>query len=734
MQSRTLAVVVGCVAFAHLPPLMAEATSLECDEAPSGWGADEARTQWKLAAQKASQIRVHVLDFPPANQGHVDDWQWAINRKDWCAAFALGQRTLEHLETVEVDEGFIQAKVERMEGWLEDLTPKKRQKAVSELLTSARYALRSAKLKDANAALNRAIARAFNSKNSLDLKARKRALELTIAQQFSVLLNDDGGELMGLGIRGGSISGGIGTFRSSGVMDVVHSAPLKRGCPDYDPMKRGPETSEMLRRVRTALSDTHLRSTDLEDGARLLDALLETKDEPANFGAAACAVLARIDEVSPFSRDVVEKLTGARLERVESLRKERDVPAEWTTHFDWLLSAAKKEKTVYRRGYPVAFVALGELLVMLGEPADELEAFSCSIGSPKLALRGGRQRLNVDVEFPPKNGRLGETPAITVVGQLRGGSKATKNISVRVNGVCAVFDDPADPRTWRVKVPIKPTTKELTVTLRSPEGTRKLKHPIDNSRFFLGPRAVALSRDGRTAFVADQHKGMLHAVNLRSGERQWVGFGLPRGPKSLAVHADGRLFIASEFHDSLLAWDPRTRDLTAISNSKTHRGPEFSGLLSVALTPDGRRAVVVRSSAMMAIDIETGSRTPLPFPTKTENENVGSFRAVAAHSNGRDILVATDWPEALWSFDLETETARLVSGGARERSQRLRKPESLALNRSGSHAFIADSKADAIISVDLSSGVQNIVSSASVGGLARPSLSQSTATPKPSGC
>lgn len=112
---------------------------------------------------------------------------------------------------------------------------------------------------------------------------------------------------------------------------------------------------------------------------------------------------------------------------------------------------------------------------------------------------------------------------------------------------------------------------------------------------------VAVSRDGRRAYVANIGSGTTTAIDLDAG-RKLADIATGRGSEGLALTPDGReLWVGARAEDRIAIVD--TASLAVVASIAVPGIP-----IRVAMSPDGRRAYVTSAGASALVEIDVGTR------------------------------------------------------------------------------------------------------------------------------
>ena len=165
--------------------------------------------------------------------------------------------------------------------------------------------------------------------------------------------------------------------------------------------------------------------------------------------------------------------------------------------------------------------------------------------------------------------------------------------------------------------------------------------------FGTHPAAIAITPDGRTAYLANDNPASVSAVQVPSNRA--IGEPLPvgEGLTDIAISPDGRRVYATDFtQDSVFVIDTRTNQLVG-DPIEVGDGPE-----SVAFTPDGARAYVTNAESKDVSVIDTGlGRVTAAIPVGRRPEGI------AVTPDGSTVYVANDNDGTVSVIDTRTNTA-----------------------------------------------------------------------------
>ena len=212
--------------------------------------------------------------------------------------------------------------------------------------------------------------------------------------------------------------------------------------------------------------------------------------------------------------------------------------------------------------------------------------------------------------------------------------------------------------------------------------TRKAGTPITVG---ANPEAIAVTPDGRTAYVANYGSGSVTPIDTatrKAGPPITVG----ANPEAIAVTPDGRTAYVADFGSG---------SVTPIDTATGQAGPPITvgtNPRAVAITPDGRTVYVLDWGSAAVTPISTATnRAGRPIP-------VGSYPfAVAIAPNGKTAYVASYGSDTLTPIDVGTGRAgRPVPAG--------QAPDSVAVTPDSAKVFVAGGDSDTVTPVSAATG------------------------------
>jgi YVTN family beta-propeller protein len=208
----------------------------------------------------------------------------------------------------------------------------------------------------------------------------------------------------------------------------------------------------------------------------------------------------------------------------------------------------------------------------------------------------------------------------------------------------------------------------------------------------MNPAGIAITPDGKTAYVANYGSGSVTPINTATNT---AGAAITVGvrPTSIAITPDGKTAYVAN------SWSGTVTPIAVATNTAGTAITVGSGPIAVTITPDGKTAFVVNSGANTVTPIAVASNTPGasiavgegPVGIATSPDGVSAYVADSHFNTVTPITVATD----------TTRTPITVGNG----------PWGIAITPDGGSAYVAN-----VGNVDFTASTTS--GSASVSGIA----------------
>ncbi len=159
------------------------------------------------------------------------------------------------------------------------------------------------------------------------------------------------------------------------------------------------------------------------------------------------------------------------------------------------------------------------------------------------------------------------------------------------------------------------------------------------------PRAIAITPDGGTAYVANFNDGTVSVIDTQTKQTLGSPIGVGANPRSVAITPSGRFaYVANQGSGTVSVIDTTTNQSLGTPITV---GP---APISIAITPDGKLAYVVvnGSKSVAAIDTQTNQVVGAPISVGLDPHGI------AITPDGRLAYVANDGSNSVSVIDLQT--------------------------------------------------------------------------------
>ncbi len=261
---------------------------------------------------------------------------------------------------------------------------------------------------------------------------------------------------------------------------------------------------------------------------------------------------------------------------------------------------------------------------------------------------------------------------------------------------------------------------------------------------------ITIDANNHRALVSDDGLDAIVAIELtddatidqRMGDRTIFSDSSQSGPKltdprGLAVDSKtGRIYIAEDGLNTILAANAVTGDRSGISDDGTGTGQQFGLVKDVNYDAKNNRLIALQEDPfqIITVDLDTGDR--LPLPSGTGDPIRSSIVSMATHSSGDNAILLAESannPEdagpSLFSLDLTTGDRSILYNDFRDVGINFGEPhfESNVLFHNDDNTALVfvsylveeqgnSKEIDALVSVDLGTGIAIEISGNNVGG------------------
>ncbi len=212
----------------------------------------------------------------------------------------------------------------------------------------------------------------------------------------------------------------------------------------------------------------------------------------------------------------------------------------------------------------------------------------------------------------------------------------------------------------------------------------------------FGPWAIAITPDGRTAYVANNTDNTVSPIDLATGRAGWP-IPVPSGPAGIAITPDGRTAYVTDADKNLVT--PIDLATEAVGASI----PVGAFPLAIAITPDGRTAYVANADGNTVTPIDLATNTPgSPIAVGTTPMDIAitpdGSTAYVTDRNASIDAGSSSTPGTVTPINLATNTpgSPITVGPG---------PWGIAITPDGSTAYVADGFSCGVTPIDLGSGV-----------------------------
>ena len=198
-----------------------------------------------------------------------------------------------------------------------------------------------------------------------------------------------------------------------------------------------------------------------------------------------------------------------------------------------------------------------------------------------------------------------------------------------------------------------------------------------------GPEGVAITPDGKTAYVANMGLGSVTPIDT-STNTAGTPIAVGSGPDAIAITPDGKTAYVANFNaDSVTPIDASTN--TAGTPIAVGSGPD-----AIAITPDGKTAYVTNFNADSVTPIDTSTNTAGP-PIAVGSAPFG----VAITPDGKTVYVANFNADSVTPIDTSTNTAGppIAVGSA---------PFGVAITPDGKTVYVTNFNSGSVTPIDTS--------------------------------
>jgi YVTN family beta-propeller protein len=198
------------------------------------------------------------------------------------------------------------------------------------------------------------------------------------------------------------------------------------------------------------------------------------------------------------------------------------------------------------------------------------------------------------------------------------------------------------------------------------------------------PDSVAISPDGRTAYVSNEIDGTVSVIETATDRVIGAPIAAGSNPAEVALTpSGGTLYVTDELSNRVTVIDTATR--AAIGSIKVGSFPN-----GIAVAPDGLSAYVSNAGADTVSVIDTITNTVAPAPIAVGEEPLG----IAFTPDGGKAFVADGNGKSVTVIDARTDT---VEGAAIKVGK---EPGAIAVSADGRRAYVANDESNSVSVID----------------------------------
>ena len=331
-----------------------------------------------------------------------------------------------------------------------------------------------------------------------------------------------------------------------------------------------------------------------------------------------------------------------------------------------------------------------------------------ALNDPVVASSTGRIEVTrvppASIVFPSANART-DAAAITVTGQSLPGADVA---AVRVNGVAAASDDGF--RTWRAELTLIPGDNTLSLAVESAAGAVDTDfEPISVVRglSFVGPSDLA--RDGDRLWILDSQSAMVLELDLATlAISKLAGPDAGSGPilsSPVALATDGARVLVLDNRELIsidVADGTRTRVSGEIAGGE---GPAFGVPRALAFrAPPNVFVLDAALFAMFSVDLGTGARAILSDPDTGVGEFVTLPRGASVAASEETVFALSATPATVFEIDVASGDRSILSSDLVGFGPRLGLGADLVADFANARLLVLNSADGSVLEVALDDG------------------------------
>jgi YVTN family beta-propeller protein len=214
------------------------------------------------------------------------------------------------------------------------------------------------------------------------------------------------------------------------------------------------------------------------------------------------------------------------------------------------------------------------------------------------------------------------------------------------------------------------------------------------------PGGIAMTPDGRFVYVADKGSGGVSVIETATNEVKPVAGGteikVGKDPFAIAITPDGRFaYVANSESNGVSVIDTATNEVRTVGGLA--EVPVATDPLAIAITPDGRFAYVVGGGGGITV-IDTATNAVQPVGTGKEIVLGQELEGVAIAPDGRLAYVSLATADSVAVIDTASNEVKPVPGGMAIPVGA--GPNAIAITPDGRFAYVADAASDGVSVID----------------------------------
>jgi len=340
---------------------------------------------------------------------------------------------------------------------------------------------------------------------------------------------------------------------------------------------------------------------------------------------------------------------------------------------------------------------------------------------------------------------LTEGDSITIRGTTSDDTKITR---IEVNSVLASSRD--GYATWEATVPLKlgdNVIKVLTQDSALNIDPNAASVTVKRQKKLQNPQSIALDSTNNRALIVDTDLGAVLAVNLTTGVRTLISDSSKPNATNAFVNpvdialdsANNRVLVADNNYplSAVVAVDLATGERTNLSTTPPlpsfgalSRGffPQLGSPLGIEVDSANNRALVLDPIAggLIAVDLSTGERSYIsvnwyPSWASLKVPTILIYpQDLVLDSNNNRALVIDSYLDALVAVDLSTGVNTIISNNTTpDTNNAFSGLSSITLDSDNNRVLVTDAELGSVLAVNLSTGARSVIANSSTANASR---------------